>query len=469
MDYLDYEERYESKSVTRSCLGTIVNLLFVIAICFGLYYGYIYLRDNVFNKDADQTTEDTQTEDEYVCGWRWDFWNSIDCEEDSNTEPETDNNDDDNTNTEDPSTETEDEVDDDVDNNEETSPNLQVSGNVYAYEVIDVKVSNAGTISDLNKSVGDTIKYGDKIATLITGKSDSTVSNSNYMTYVNQEKALVDQVNILYDEIYKAELAVRNAQIAHNNKVYGYNDSVQYYYNAIIAQNNTVIAAENRYLDAKELYYQATHDRYEVYISESEALRQMEIRKKEYEEAKSNFSNLESTRDINLNNYLRDIETAKRQIDSANATVAAIKPGKDAQIATLLVEIEEVRAQMNVTSTTSTITTTNTKEITSPITGKISDINVTNGTSLDYGETILTIEDLSKVKVVTYVKSDLLSYAKIGENALIEGPNDINYKGVITDISDVDSKTGKATVEIEVPNSSGKFTSGLTTNVIFTK
>lgn len=479
-DY-DYEDSYTGKSVTRGCLGIIVNLLFIIAICVGLYYGFIYMRDNVFNDKTEQTTEqtseetagnseNTQTEDEYVCGLRWDFWNSVDCEEDADPNENSNNEIIENTEVD---QETTPEISENTENETqevvETPDSLKTSGNVYAYEIVDVKVSSSGTVSNLNKSVGDDIRYGDLIATLITGTSNTTVSNSNYMTYVNQEKALVSQVNTLYNEIYQAELAVRNAQITHNNTAYAYSDSVKYYYNAIIAQNNAVIAAENRYLDAKELYYKATHDRYNVYISASEALRQMEDAKRDYEETKSNFANLENTRDVTLNNYLRDIENAKRQIIAAEANVAAIKPGKNAQIATLLAEIEEVRAKMNGTSTTTSVTTTNTKEISSPITGKISNVNVSNGTHLDYGETIITIEDLSKVKVITYVKSDLLVFAKVGNNAIVEGPNNVNYKGIITYVGKVDPSTGKASVEIEVPNSSGKFESGLATNVIFTK
>jgi multidrug resistance efflux pump len=479
-DY-DYEDSYTGKSVTRGCLGIIVNLLFIIAICVGLYYGFIYMRDNVFNDKTEQTTEqtsadtvnseDTQTEDEYVCGWKWDFWNAVDCEEDIDPNNENSNNEINETAKidQDPTTEIPENTTNENTQTIETSDSLKTSGNIYAYEVVDVKISSSGTVSNLNKSVGNDIKYGDLIATLITGTSNTTVSNSNYMTYVNQEKSLVSQVNTLYNEIYQAELAVRNAQITHNNTAYAYSDSVKYYYNAIIAQNNAVIAAENRYLDAKELYYKATHDRYNVYISASEALRQMEDAKRDYEETKNNFANLENTRDVTLNNYLRDIETAKRQIIAAEANVAAIKPVKNAQITTLLAEIEEIRAKMNGTSTTTSVTTTNTKEISSPITGKISNVNVSNGTYLDSGETIITIEDLSKVKVITYVKSDLLVFAKVGNNAIVEGPNNINYKGIITYIGKIDPSTGKASVEIEVPNSSEKFESGLATNVIFTK
>lgn len=468
-DY-DYEDSYTSKSVTRGCLGIIVNLLFIIAICVGLYYGFIYMRDNVFNDKTEQTSEETvngettQTEDEYVCGWKWDFWNAVDCEED--VDPNENTRIDSNTTT---TTEIPENTTNENTKTVETPDSLKTSGNIYAYEIVDVKVSNSGTVSNLNKSVGDDIKYGDLIATLITGTSNTTVSNSNYMTYVNQEKSLVNQVNTLYDEIYQTELAVRNAQITHNNTAYAYSDSVKYYYNTIITQNNAVLAAENRYLDAKELYYKATHDRYNVYISASEALRQMEDAKRNYEETKNNFVNLENTRDVTLNNFLRDIETAKRQIIAAEANVATIKPVKTAQITTLLTEIEEVRAKMNGTSTTTSVTTTNTKEISTPITGKISEVNVSNGTYLDSGETIITIEDLSKVKVITYVKSDLLIFAKVGNNAIVEGPNNVNYKGIITYIGKVDPSTGKASVEIEVPNSSGKFESGLTTNVIFTK
>jgi len=471
MDYLDYEDRYENTSITHSCLGLILNIFFVVAVCVGLYYGYIYLRDNVFNEDTEQTTQsiqhyNSQTEDEYICGPRWDFWNSVDCENESgNTDTDNTNNDY-NSNTSNNDNVATNNV---IKEPETTTQNLKTSGIVYAYEIVDVKVSNAGTISDLNKSVGDNIKYGDKIATITTGTSNTTVSNENYTYYVNQEKELVSQVNALYNDIYQLELAVRNAQIAHNNIVYQYNDSTKYYYNEILIENNALIAAENRYLDAKEIYYQATHERYEVYISTSEALRRMENTKYEYEKMKNDFVNLENTRDINLDNYLHDIETAKNQISIAENNAAMIIPTKNAEIQVLLAKLEDVKLKMNGTNTTTTVTTTNVKEITSPITGKILNINSSNEDYVNYGETILTIENTSKVKVVTYIQSNLLTYVQTGNNAIVKGQDDVDYKGIITYIGEIDPDTKKAKVEVEIPNDSGKFQSGTKTNITFTK
>ena len=168
------------------------------------------------------------------------------------------------------------------------------------------------------------------------------------------------------------------------------------------------------------------------------------------------------------------VATAKQDVNGSSQAVNSAKAGYDATIAQLkfnedsarkalksaqnafenakqTANLSQISAKTSVDSAYGNYDqariTQNKLNITAPFTGKISEINVKIGSEINPGTLLITIEDDSKLKLVTYLSSSDVEKVEIGDVALINKNGEIS---AITSISpSADPITKKYKVELE--------------------
>ena len=166
-------------------------------------------------------------------------------------------------------------------------------------------------------------------------------------------------------------------------------------------------------------------------------------------QAKSSLENAQKSYDILVNQTSK--ENVTKAQDSLN-TAQASRKSVQAQI-----EASESKLSDAV--------------VKSPISGTVSECNVTAGAQLLTAKTPFTIVDLNTVDIQVNVSEDVVPNLKVGDSVQITIPTLSNQAitGHISEISDVSNADGTFKVKVEMSNTDGKLKAGMFAEVNFAK
>ncbi|MFC1655903.1 efflux RND transporter periplasmic adaptor subunit [Patescibacteria group bacterium] len=179
--------------------------------------------------------------------------------------------------------------------------------------------------------------------------------------------------------------------------------------------------------------------------------------------AKQSLEQLEAANKSQLDNALNGIDLAAKQVDNANAQIASIQAKGKLQEIGAKTQVAQLEGQVAITETNLSGT-----KIKAPIDGIIIQTFIDEGNYVNNSQKIVSVADMSKVKIVAFLTAEELSFVKLGQTVSIEAPGGIKQTGRITKVlPTVDPVSKKIQVEIIIPNDDDSFKSGMFADVLF--
>lgn len=179
--------------------------------------------------------------------------------------------------------------------------------------------------------------------------------------------------------------------------------------------------------------------------------------------AKQSLEQLNAANKSQLDNALNGIDLAAKQVASANAQVASIQAKGNLQEIGAKTQVAQLEGQVDIAKTNLSGT-----KVTAPIDGIILQTFIDEGNYVNNSQKIVSIADMSKVKIVAYLTSEEIAFIKLGQTVGIEAPGGINQEGRITKVlPSVDPVSKKIQIEIIIPNDDDLFKSGMFADVLF--
>jgi HlyD family secretion protein len=274
--------------------------------------------------------------------------------------------------------------------------NIQGTGAAYSAKTKDVVSNNAGTLENLSVKVGETVKAGQK---LFTSASDD-VSDA-----VTTAENSVDDVNISLSSA-KSSLTSKKNQLSSAKS-------------DLTAKKKELTAAKKELSDAQKKLTDAKN----TSASEEEIA---ELSRK-VGEAEANLEKAETSVEqaaTSVEQATSSVEQAESSVKQANLKVSDAKDK--------LSKAEEQVDKMAVTA---------------PIGGLITAINNSDGDNIDKSKAVLTIVDMSAIKVKVAV--DELDIEKVKEGQIAEikfdAIKDKTYEGEVESIAQVGNNSNNVT------------------------
>jgi len=291
------------------------------------------------------------------------------------------------------------------------------TGEIVGTESTAVSAKVSGEAKLINVKEGDYVNAG---ATLLT------IDSTTYQLAFNQAKAA-----------YNSALAGKKSAEASYNSVTG--GSTQQTLNQLEAAFN---AAKLAYDNALDIYNK------QKVLYDMGAISQIEFNtyKTNLDNAKLNYDSAESSYNLTKNVVANESkQSAQAGVDSATAGIAQAKAALDI-------------AENNLKNCI----------VTAPISGYISQKNVSRGQMVSPGVGIFTITNTSSVEVKINVTEAVIPLIAEGTKATVRVPSAKleNAEGIVSGVNPVkDAMSGLYTVKVAIPNEDGALKEGMIANI----
>jgi RND family efflux transporter MFP subunit len=342
------------------------------------------------------------------------------------------------------------------------SDEYMYSGSIEPSDEVNVYSALSGKVATVNFDVGDTVKAGDVLFTMDTTSIENSVkvseaSVNSAMTSVATAENNLKMANgaSMQTQIENAKNSITNAQSTLKNA----STSVE---NAKVSLNNSKLSldkAENDYNTNKQLFdvggiSQEVIDTYkDAYDKAKNAYTQAELSLEQantqYESAENALKQAQTSYNILVN------QTAQENVTKAEDSLAQSK----AQLSSSQAQLESSKQSL-----TDAV-------VTAPISGTVSECNVTAGATLSQGTSPFVIINTNSVDVSVQVAEQMVSSIKAGDGVRIKVPtvSDEYFNGNISSISPNAASDGTYEVKVNIPNNDGSLKGGMFTEVYFTK
>jgi RND family efflux transporter MFP subunit len=320
----------------------------------------------------------------------------------------------------------------------------------------------SGKVATVNFGVGDEVKAGDVLFTMDTTSIENSIKVSEASVNSAQTSVTTAENNLkmangssMQTQIESAKNSITNAETSLKNA----QTSVD---NAKVSLDNAKIN-----LDKAEKDYNTNLQLYEAGgLSEEN----MDNYEKSYEQAKNTYTQAELS-----------VEQANTQYQSAQSSLAQAKTNYNIlvnqtsqenvtkaqdSLAQAQAQLESSKAQLN--SSNQNLMDAVVK---APISGTVSQCNVTAGATLSQGTSPFVIIGTNSVDVKVNVAEQMINSIKAGDPVRINIPtlSDEDFDGTISSVSPDANSDGTYEVKVNIPNPDGSLKSGMFAKVYFTK
>jgi len=340
---------------------------------------------------------------------------------------------------------------------------VEGTGTVGSLLSANLKWLTGGQVDKVNVQIGDVVKNGDVLATLLP---DSTQTNLE-SNLVNAQQNLAELTSP--EAIANARLAVTTAESSVINAQSGLNNT-QYWKNDALIQNyyaNYVIAKAN--LDRAQTAYDNAHvGDYINNANDATAYQALYNAKQAYETAHYNWS-VYSQKPTQ-----RQLDEAQAKLDLANATLknaqiylAALTGGEVPADATGTSLLKLKQARLAVQTAQDNL---NAPKLTAPFNGTITQVNVIPEAVVSAGTQAFRVDDLSKLVIDVQVVEIDINHVKVGQSATItlDAIPNKTYTGKVvkTDLAgSVAQSSINFTVTIQLTDADAQVKPGMAANV----
>lgn len=336
------------------------------------------------------------------------------------------------------------------------------SGSIQPSDEVDVSCKISGTVATVNFDVGDSVKAGDVLFTMDTESIEKTVKVSEASVNSAQTSVATAQNNLamangatMQTQIENAKNAITSAQSALKNAQTTVDNAKVSLDNAKIQLNK----AEKDYNDNTQLFeagglsqesmnnYKDTYDKAKNSYTQAEL--SLEQANTQYQSAQDSLTQANTNYDILVNQTSKEnVVKAQDSLNSANA------------------QLESSKAQLESSKQ-------NLKDavVKAPVSGIVSQCNVTAGTNLSQATIPFVIINTDSVDVKVNVAEQIINSIAQGDTVRIKVPtlSDEEFEGRISSISPDANSDGTYEVKINIPNEDGTLKSGMFAEVYLTK
>lgn len=336
------------------------------------------------------------------------------------------------------------------------------SGSLEPSDEVDVYSALSGKVATVNFDVGDTVQAGDVLFTMDTTSIENSVkvseaSVNTAQTAVNTAEnnlkmangaSMQTQIESAKSAITSAENSLKNAQTSVDNAQVSLDtaklnlDKAENDYNTYTQLYEAGGLSEESMNNYKDAYEQAKNSYTQAQLSLDQANTQYEAAQDSLDQANTNYNILvNQTSEENIIQAEDNLEQAKAQLESSKAQLESTKQSLDDAV------------------------------VTAPISGTVSQCNVTAGANLSQGTTPFVIIGTNSVDVVVNVSEQLINSIKAGDAVRISIPtaSDEDFSGTISSVSPDANTDGTYEVKVNIPNEDGSLKSGMFAQVYFTK
>ncbi len=340
---------------------------------------------------------------------------------------------------------------------------VEGTGTVASLLSAAIKWTNSGQVDQVNVAIGDQVKSGAVLATLLPDATQSSLETALITAQENlAELTSPEAIANAKLAVTTAESDVINAQTALNNQTYWQNQALieNYYASYVIAQDNLA--------KAQTAYDNAKVGEYINNANEANAYQRLYTAQQAYDTAKYYWS-LYSQKPTQ-----RQLDQAQANLDLANATLtnaqnylAALTGGtvpSDATGSDLLkfnqAKLAVLTAQQNLDNL----------KITAPFDGTITQEDVVPEAVVSAGTQAFEIDDLSKLVIDVQVVEIDINNVKVGQTSTITFdaiPNK-TYTGKVlkTDLAGTESQNSvNFTVTVQLTDADALVKPGMAANV----
>jgi RND family efflux transporter MFP subunit len=336
------------------------------------------------------------------------------------------------------------------------------SGSIQPSDEVNVNSTLSGKVAMVNFDVGDEVKAGDVLFTMDTTSIQNSVkvaeasvesAKTSVATAENNLKmangaSMQTQIENAKNSITSAQTSVKNAKTSVTN--------------AQVSLDNSKISlekAEKDYNTSKQLYEagglseDSMNDSKDAYDKAKNAYTQAELSLEQantqYTSAQDSLTQAQTNYDILVNQTSQEnVTKAQDSLNQAKAQLAS----SEAQLNSSKQNLEDAVVK-------------------APISGTISQCNVTAGASLSQGTSPFVIIGTNSVDIKVNVAEQMINSIKAGDEVRITIPtiSSENFTGNISSVSPDANSDGTYEVKINVPNPTGELKSGMFAEVYFTK
>lgn len=336
------------------------------------------------------------------------------------------------------------------------------SGSLEPCDEVNVYSALSGKVATVNFDVGDTVQAGDVLFTMDTTSIENSIKVSEASvktaeTSVNTAEnnlkmangaSMQTQIESAKSAITSAENSLKNAQTSVDNAEVSLNtaklnlDKAENDYNTYSQLYAAGGLSEENMNNYKDAYEQAQNSYAQAQLSLEQANIQYKSAQDSLDQANTNYDILvNQTSEENLIQAQDNLDQAKAQLESSKAQLDSTKQSLDDAV------------------------------VTAPISGTISQCNVTAGANLSQGTTPFVIIGTNSVDVAVNVSEQLINSIKAGDEVRISIPtlSDEDFSGTISSVSPDANSDGTYEVKVNIPNEDGSLKSGMFAEVYFTK
>lgn len=336
------------------------------------------------------------------------------------------------------------------------------SGSIEPSDEVNVYSALSGKVAQVNFDVGDVVRAGDVLFTMDTEDIENTIKvseagvNSSKTSVATAENNLkMANGSSMETQLENAKNSITSAQISIKNA----ENSVDTAKTSLDNAKITLDKAENDYNINRQLYdagglsaedMNNSKDTYDkAKNSYTQAQLSLEQANTQYTSAQDTLKQAQKSYDILLNKT--SVENITKAQDSLNQAQAQLK-SSEAQLENSKKSLKDAYVK-------------------SPISGTVSQCNVTAGTTLSQGTTPFVIINTASVDVKVNVPENMINYLSSGNSVKITIPtlSDSNLTGTISYVSPDAGSDGTYEVKVNIPNADGSLKAGMFAQVYFTK
>jgi HlyD family secretion protein len=343
---------------------------------------------------------------------------------------------------------------------------VEGTGTVRSLLSANLNWTTAGQIDQVTAQIGDQVKDGDVLASLIQNTTQNTLE-SNLITAEQNLAQLTSPEAVANAKlaVTSAQTAVTNAQTALNNTQYWKNDAlIQDYYAKFVIAKDTLDKAQAAYDKAnvgayinnaqEAALYQALYNAQQAYdtakyyyslYSQKPTQNQLDQAQANLDLAKANLANAQ--------NYLTALTGGQVPVDAGGADLLKLR-----------------QAQLSVQSAKDAL---DALRITAPFDGTITQAEAVPQAMVSSGTQAFRIDDLSRLVIDVNVVEVDINHVKVGQSAAVTFdavPNKVYTGKVIkTDLSGTTSQSSvNFVVTVQLTDADPLVRSGMSANVTIT-
>lgn len=337
------------------------------------------------------------------------------------------------------------------------------SGAILPSDEVAVYSALNGKVAAVNFDVGDEVSAGDVLFAMDTESIENSVKISEAGVNSSKTSVAAAENNLkmangasMEAQLENAKNSITNAQSSLKNAQTGVDNARA----ALSSAKISLDKAENDYNINKQLYeagglsaesmnsYKDAYDKAKNSYTQSEL--SLEQAENQYSSAQDSLKQAQTSYDIlanktaaeNLTKAQDSLNQAKAQLESSRAQLESSKQSlKDAYVK-------------------------------APISGTVSQCNVTAGASLSQGVSPFVIINTSSVDIKVNVSENMINSIKAGDSVRINIPvlsAGEDFDGTISYVSPDANSDGTYEVKVNLPNNDGALKSGMFARVYFTK